>query len=518
MKRRTLQTRKRAAVAAAMLRVLRNQYEALRPDSRRPPLDIRTDPTLTQQEFRADQRIRAYELGNLAYENDSIGAIVDTCVRLTVGTRGGRPFFTGPDASQWQTLWNEWARHAGFAEGENWNEMLAMILRTVKIHGDCLILLDPELTGGRLRVWDADQICPLGDADFRQWGESVGVPVSGGPDDPVWRQAEGVVLDAEGRVQGYFVTSARNRHAVSLDQASFLPASLCRRVSEHVRVSQFRGVPVILPTADLTNDTRSLIKAEVAAAKNYSATSLILEQPDIHAAQAAVLSAVTDEATGSIDPDVLAAAALSDADVKEQLSSLLDTAAPNLQAIEGKSAIGYVPSGTQVHELSNANRPSQPIQQWMDKLADINGQRLGVQSCLARGRADNSYSSGQIELEISWSKFQDDQKMLERQVVDYAVSILCPGADYTVVWPRAFEIDPQKAESTYDAQLRGGRNSFQRMMGPGWESWLDDRAEFKAACEARGLDPNQFSWYGQTVAGAPMSASEYTTESPPENE
>ena len=151
----------------------------------------------------------------------------------------------------------------------------------------------------------------------------------------------------------------------------------------------------------------------------------------------------------------------------------------------------------------------------MDKLADINGQRLGVQSCLARGRADNSYSSGQIELEISWSKFQDDQKMLERQVVDYAVSILCPGADYTVVWPRAFEIDPQKAESTYDAQLRGGRNSFQRMMGPGWQSWLDDRAEFKAACEA--LDPNQFSWYGQTVAGAPMSAPESTPESTPEN-
>ncbi|MGN0866181.1 MAG: phage portal protein [Oligosphaeraceae bacterium] len=500
-----------------MLRLMRNQYEALRHDSRRPPLDIRTDATLTQQEFRGDQRIRAYELGNLAYENDSIGAIVDTCVRLTVGPRGGRPFFTGKDASQWQTLWNEWARHAGFAEGENWSDLLSMILRTVKIHGDCLVLLDPELTNGKLRIWDADQICPLGEDAFRQWGESVGVPVSGAPGEPVWTQAEGVVLDAEGRVQGYFVTSARNRYAVSLDQASFLPASLCRRVSEHPRISQFRGVPVILPTADLTNDTRSLIKAEVAAAKNYSATSLILEQPDIHAAQAAVLSAVTDEATGAIDPAVLEAASISDADVKSQLSSLLDTTSPNLQAIEGKSAIGYVPTGTQVHELSNANRPSQPIQQWMDKLADINGQRLGVQSCLARGRADNSYSSGQIELEISWSKFQEDQKMLERQVVDYAVSILCPGADYTVVWPRAFEIDPQKAEATYDAQLRGGRNSFQRMMGPGWESWLDDRAEFKAACEARGLDPNLFSWYGQTVAGATLPTEDSSSDSSQEN-
>ena len=120
MKRRSI--KKQAVVAATMLRIMRNQYEALRPDHRRPPLDIRTDATLTQQEFRADQRIRAYGLGNLAYENDPVGAIVDTCVRLTVGTQGGRPFFTGDDASQWQVLWNEWARHAGFAEGENWNE------------------------------------------------------------------------------------------------------------------------------------------------------------------------------------------------------------------------------------------------------------------------------------------------------------------------------------------------------------------------------------------------------------
>jgi hypothetical protein len=78
MKRRSI--KKQAVVAATMLRMMRNQYEALRPDHRRPALDIRTDATLTQQEFRADQRIRAYELGNLAYENDPVGAIVDTCV------------------------------------------------------------------------------------------------------------------------------------------------------------------------------------------------------------------------------------------------------------------------------------------------------------------------------------------------------------------------------------------------------------------------------------------------------
>ncbi len=502
--------KKNAIVKAALLRQFRNQYEALRADSRRPPLDIRYDRTLTQQEFTADKRIKAYALGDVAYENDPIGAVVDTCIRLTVGTQGGRPHFLGADAATTQALWDKWASHAGFAEGEHWNDLLSTILRTVKIHGDCLILIDPDFTGNRLRLWDADQIVNLHEADFHKWGAENGLPTNGGPDDPVWRQVEGVVLDPEDRVHGYFVTARRNQYAVPLAQATFLPVGLCRRVSAHVRISQYRGVPVTLSTADLTNDTRNLIKAEVAAAKNYSETSFLLKRPDMHADQAAVLSAITNE-DGTIDQDVLAAAALTGADVQAQLAALQPKGETNLEAIEGRSAYGIVPAGTEVHEFSNANRPSQPIQQWMDKLADINGQRLGVQSCLARGRADNSYSSGQIELAISWSKFMDDQKILERQVVDYAVDRICGGAPCTVLWPKAFEIDPQKAEATYDAQLRGGRTSYQQLMGPDWERTLDARAEFQAACEKRGIDPNRFSWFGQTAAGAPAPAS---TEEP----
>lgn len=91
--------------------------------------------------------------------------------------------------------------------------------------------------------------------------------------------------------------------------------------------------------------------------------------------------------------------------------------------------------------------------------------------------------------------------MLERQVVDYVIDKVCPGAEYIVRWPDAFEIDPQKAEDTLDARLRSGRASFQQQCGPDWRVQVDQLAEFVNYCQEKGVDPARFAWYGQTAAG-----------------
>ncbi len=495
-----MKKKKPTNIKAEVLRILRNQYEALRPDPLRLQPTISTDRTETQQLFYAANRLKAYALGNEAYENDSVGAIVDTAVRMAVGVHGGKPFFLGEDAPAHQARWDAWARTCGFAENEHWNELLQQILRAVKIHGDCLVLVDPDLTAGKLRIWDADQIVSLETGDFHAWGAMNGLPTVGTDSDPIYRQVEGVVTDPSGRVAGYFVTSRRNRYAVKLEAATFLPASICRRVSAHTRISQYRGEPAILPLLDLSNDTRQLIKAEVASARNHSETSILLEEPSAGDDVAAVLSAVSDGESG-ISQEVAEASGLAADDLSGQIAALIGAQKEDLTAIQGKSAIGRVRQGTQVHTLDNASRPSQPIQQWIDKMADLNGQRLGVLSCLSRGRAETSYSSGQIELAISWAKFEEDQKMLERLVVDYAVGVVCPGARYMVSWPKAFEIDPQKAEATYDARLKSGRATFQELMGPDWRKSVDSMAEFVAYCKEKGVEPATFSWLGETSAG-----------------
>ena len=186
---------------------------------------------------------------------------------------------------------------------------------------------------------------------------------------------------------------------------------------------------------------------------------------------------------------------------EDQLAKMREKAEANTdyKAFKGKSAIGFIGNDEDVIKMDNASRPALPIQQWMDKMNDANGKRLGVMSCLARGRADNSYSSGQIEVSISWASFAEDQKMLERQVVDYVCDILCPGVAYTVTWPEAFEIDPQKSEATKDARLRGGRTTFEEMLGPYWQQKLLQLAKEKRFLEENGLENLSFF---QSVSGA----------------
>lgn len=467
----------------------KQEYDALKPDDKRENPTIRTDATETEQMFTADKRIKSYIWADHLYDNDGIGSTLDTIVRLAVGTKGGIPIFTGDGAEEAQQKFDKWKKAAGFAEDEHWQDLLGLILRIVKLHGDCVILMDNELTGGKLRIWDADQICNITDADFRKTCDEHGwYDGEDHNDDTRWRQVEGVVIDTMGRVQGYFVTPLRNRYSVGGNASTFLPVDLARRVSSHKKITQYRGESVFLPTCEITEDTRSLIKSEVASARLNAEHSFFIKRSPVTIG-------------GELD-GLTAEQVVDGTDISEEQVAQIKQAAKNTtdySAFDGKAAIGFIGSDQDVIKMDNANRPAAAIQQWLDKLDDANGKRLGVMSCLARGRADNSYSSGQIELSISWSSFEEYQKMLERQVVDYVCEILCPGVSYTVTWPKAFEIDPQKAEQTKDMQLRGGRTDFEELLGPYWKKKLQKLADQKKFLEENGLTNLSFF---QTPSGA----------------
>lgn len=467
-------------------RTLVARYDSLNRQPTRRRVDIRTDLSETEQVFYADKRILAYAKCDDLYDNTSLASIVDTSIRLTIGKRGGTPLFTGVDRDTLQAWFTRWKRHAGYAEGESYYEMLSLILRLVKIHGDCLIWLDPILTDGKIRVFDADQICNVAMPDFERWRAERDLPES-------CRQVEGVVVDGTGKVHGYFVTMLRNRYSVSLDDAVFLPASVCRRVSYNRKHSQYRGEPAaFLANEELTEDFKSLLKSEVAAAKLSSELPLIVEQPE--GMDADSISSLI-EGYGSIEE--MSKDIGVDAEELERIGNTHD--AKTFQAYEGKAAIASVANGTKVTNLNNNNRPSPQIQSFVDLLNDTNGRALGVMSCLSRGRADNSYSSGQIELEISWKAFEEDQKLLERNVVDYVMETLWPSAEYEVYWEKSIQIDPEKYEKTCDMALRGGRTTFRDILGTDWKRTLDQLAEEKRYLKEIGLDNLSFF---QTSSGA----------------
>ncbi len=448
------------------------QYATLSGSQPRPEPRIPTEATETEQVFSGIKRLKAYSQADTLYENDFIGATLNTCVRLAVGTRGGNPSFAGDGAESIQAAFSDWKRTCGFSENEGWQECLRLILLTVKLHGDCIVLCDPVLTGGKLRIWDADQCTPMAADDFRVWRDEMGLPDA--------RQVEGAVTDAQGRTLGWLVTGLRNRVSVRRDECMYIPATLGRRVSYRRRLTQYRGEPQVLANMDLTRDTHDLLRSEVGAARLASEMSLVVKQPDpVGGVLAGMLEGYTDTA------DVLTGTGLSDDDVAA-LTQAAD-AGKSFRAWAGRASVVSVPQGTEVSNLSGI-RPSESVQDWTNLLADANGRQLGVMSCLSRGRADNSYSSGQIELAISWSAFEEDQKLLERQVVDYCIGVLWPGAEYAVSWPRAFEIDPEKSEKVLDLRLRGGRTTYREVLGPDWQARLTQLAKEQEFIKSLGIN------------------------------
>ena len=490
MARKTKKEKALANIASHLVnRLLVARYDSLKPSQTRKVTEIRTDLTETEQNFQADKRILAYAKCDNLYDNTSMASILDTAIRLTIGKRGGTPLFTGADRETMQKWFTQWKRHAGYAEGESYYDVLALILRLVKLHGDCIVWCDPVLTDGKIRIFDADQICNVAIPDFEHWKWEKGLPEDA-------RQVEGVVVDGTGKVYGYFVTMLRNHYSVNLSDAMFLPIVTCRRVAYHRKHTQYRGEPsAFLANEELTEDTKQLLKSEIAAAKLASELPLIVEKAEgMDAGQ--IYSLI--EGYGGIDE--VDEGTGTDAEQLGLLGKTHDD--KTFEAFEGHAAVASVPNGTKVQNLNNSQRPSPQIQSFIDLLNDRNGMSLGVMSCLSRGRADNSYSSGQIEIEISWKQFEEDQKMLERDVVDYVMEVMYPNAEYEVFWPTSIQIDPEKSEKTFDMALRGGRTTLREILGTDWQMTIDELAEEKKYLEKKGLTNLSFF---QTSSGQELS-------------
>ena len=497
------------SAASALMGLLRNRslvarYDSLKPDPLRQPPEYRTDPTETEQQFAAWERILAYLQCDELYDNSPVGQTVQTAIRLAVGKKGGTPLFSGDDADALQAAFDSWRWSCGYEEGDSLQDVLCRVLHCVIVHGDCVVLCGP-LTDWRIRIFDADQVCNC--SDFDALKHDLGLPEDA-------RQVEGVVMDASGRVLGYNVTMLRNRYGVGREDSTFLPASVCRRVAFRRKHTQYRGEPLIINNQQISEYTKELLKSELGAAKLAAELALIVEQApgqSANEALAGILEGFDDgDAAGGGDAgkNLAQAAGLTDEDVV----ALSEATRPpqTFQAFEGKSAVASVPSGTKVTNLQNSARPSQPIQSWVDVLADANGRCLGLMSSLSRGRCENNYSSGEIEIAVSWKSIEQFQQLLERQVVDYVIEqMFGPGCDYECYWDAAFAIDPEKREKTLDAQLHGGRTTYREILGPDWRAHLEELAREKAVIEELGL--LNLSFY-ETASGAPIDAGQAPQE------
>ena len=90
------------AATAYRIRAAQACYTALEQDAHRKLPEYRSGRTETQQVMPSYRRLLAYRFGDRAYDNEIPGAIVDTTIRLTIGAKGGRSYFTGDNADELQ--------------------------------------------------------------------------------------------------------------------------------------------------------------------------------------------------------------------------------------------------------------------------------------------------------------------------------------------------------------------------------------------------------------------------------
>lgn len=476
------------AIGVAAARVLVAQYDSLRwrNDPQRRPPEIRTDATETEQNFSAERRILAYQQCDDLCDNTVVGSCLDTACRLTIGDRLS-PVFTGDDGDVWQDVWDDWAKHCGYEADENWHTVLGLALRAVLKHGDCVCLLDDALTEGKLRIWDADQICNL--VDFDGWKAERNAPAD-------WRQVEGVVVNGGGRVQGYFVTHLRNRRSVSSAEATYLPREIAVKLSLKRKITEYRGEPsAILRQEQVSQDSKDLLRAEIAAGRLAAELALVVEQPQ--GADASGFGGVLESYQDNMG-ELTQGTDITDEDLETLTRVARDS--KTFEAFGDRAAVVNVPNGTKVTSLT-PQRPSNQIMAWQGMLDTSIGKSLGMMSCLSNGRADNSYSSGEIELNISWSSFAEYAKCLS-ELVDYCAERVCPHQKYEISYTEPISIDSEKEEKVETLRLQSGRSTLREQLGPRYKQKLEQLSYEKKLLEE--LDLKTLAPFWQTTSGAAM--------------
>ncbi len=474
----------RALLGRALQHRLVARYDALnRMDTTRRFPIIKTGATETEQWFTSDKRLLAYAQCDEISDNSAVGSILDIACRLTIGDKL-TPVFTGEDGEFWQSVWNSWARKCGYDEDEDWHTMLGIVLRAVLKHGDCFLCLD-DIFDGKLRIWDADQCTNI--SDFQNWLADRGAPAT-------WRCVEGVVLSEEGRVQGYFLTSLRNRQGVDSSEAIYLPREMCLRLSLKRKITEVRGEPTaILRQEQVSQDSNDLLKAEIASGKLASELSLVVKQSPGYdpSGMGGILEGLPEDEK----EEALGEAGITDADLDALKEVAMDS---KTFAAFGKAAIVQVPAGTEVENLT-PQRPSNQMMSWQGMLDTSVGKSLGMMSCLSNGRADNSFSSGEIELEISWTAFQEYARMLSR-LVDYCAERICPHQPYEISYTSPISIDSEKEEKVLTMRLQSGRSTYREQLGPNYRKKLEQLASEKKMLEKLGL--SNLAPFSQTISGA----------------
>lgn len=405
-----------------------------------------------------------------------------------VGVPGGRLTFTTKDETFNRTAgtaFRHWARHAEFAKGKCFNEVLKLLLVELTHHGGDFIAVfdDGVLTGGRgsgkIRVFEADEIANVPDAHFAKvWGRG-------------YFQTKGIVTDKFGRVCGAFVSNAlRGRDvfddpkkviALKLETPADWTDSNWIFVSQDWRLGQIRGTATVTHIVNTLDDIQSIVSSEVQAAKINSALGVIVSDREANP--------TTDtRGLGPIEGETATGGESS-----EGSKPVEPPPAATITGLrEGMAAIVDVAPGKQVQSF-DTKRPNLNVSQFVRDQTGACITVFGMGLTYATLDPATSYSAFRGAMKLASLSFMDLQKKLERDFCDWvairAVEWLGLDAPDNLdeclfwQWAKMPEIDEGQYQSALEKRFANLGTTLKGQDGEDWETNVEQTRREIAFCK-----------------------------------
>lgn len=475
----------------------------------------------------ADERNRLIALArDMARNGETMSALLRQFDFNVIGTCGGKASFSLGDeyaetAAALREAFADWARSCEFFDGEDFQHVLRMALRSKITSGRAALVFDDGLVrdSGKVILVEGDCIASVRDADF-----AARFPKG-------WTQCQGVVKDAVGVTRGCFVSFGQRGSStfdMTLPDGRAGVWSLVRAegvewldspftlFSHAWRINQTVAAPSVHASLGSMIDLEDVTKFEIQAAKKNAQTIATLTGPAPESTAALTAASGLDNSAIFDDPDTAAAAA---AEAAEEAAE--DATPVELDHIEGANVLYDVLPPDAKLELLDTKHPNANMPEFIRWIAGRVGWANGVGSVYATGKADASYTAFRGEQVMSWPAFEHEQHLLESHVCDWALrrwfawavrkgtlpkGLALPDGWMRRVswkWPSMREVNRVDSANADAQELRNCTKSLREILGSDWKEWLKNYKEELDVCRELGIPHPAL----QTVSGQIISAS-----------
>jgi len=441
---------------------------------RQPTIELQSEDRL----LKTYDRLRAINLVRDLERNFSVAKSLITQIRTNVVGSGPkiRVHSEDHDFSEWaeSTFNRKFAPNCDFRGSTHFGDMLSLALGSAVREGDILWVYDDGWIDdtGKILLFEADQLVDVEDLQNAPspWNQL--------------NQQSGVLYDNWGRVKGFSVTAEHGKTSEKASKVTFIDAANARLLKEEWRPNALRGQSAMLTAAADLQDIYEIRAKELQTMKTLASFAGTIHKEGVNKQFADLAQAQIDN--GEEVPQV-------QYDRLENLTGGL---------------IEYMEPGEEFKPV-DFNRPSIDFQEACQFVLRSAGSALGLSKTYTTLSTEASYTAFRGDMLISWGKFYQWQKQLERQVCDwiahkaiqwYADKEGVTVPEYTVSWgfPELPTIDPLKDAMADRERIGNLTTTYQEMLGPDWRDKFDQIATEIAYAKTKGIPLDMI--YGEAGA------------------